>query len=316
MVLSLLDALELLDELDPRREPNDAPDGRGRLKSEVRGRFRLNKLLLFSVVDEIARVVDGVVALVSLSEVKSPVEEEASEIEEECGSLTVDEEEGKFSEVARVDSVTVLALVSSLTSFLVVSLTTSDSPSGSLGFRFRFLKSGRPLGRPFMLRPVDGNGRRIEGRAGGAVVVVVVVVVVVLLVVVLTGLLLKRALRVGPNRLGVGVVVVTDASVLVTDASFESDTVDADADVDGDESPLVVSLSSSLSATRVRPKVLDPGLLLGRVLCGALTRGRVGLGVVVVVVVVVLTVGDGRLRVNTLSRARSRDEENRFLLEP
>lgn len=326
LVLSLLDELELLLELDdellvPRREPNGAVDGRGRLKSEVRGRLRLNKLL-FSVVDEIASVVDaGVAALVSLREVKSPDEEKEEEddpsaTDEECDSCTVDDEDGKDSDVARVDSVTVLALVSSLTSFLVVSLGNSDdSPSGSLGFRFRFLKSGRPFIRlPLVDRPVDGNGRRMEGRTDATVVVDVVVVVVRRVVVLNELLLLKRLLRVGPNRLGVGVVVVTEAVVLVTDASFDKDAVDAE--VTDDVSLVGLSLSSSLSATRVRPNVpRDPGRLLGRVLRGALTRARVGLGVVVVVVELGLTVvAAGRLRVSTLL-LRSR-ELNRFRREP
>lgn len=47
--------------VEPLRDPNN--DGRGRLNNDVRGRLRLNKLLLFSVV-----VVDASVVVVVVND--------------------------------------------------------------------------------------------------------------------------------------------------------------------------------------------------------------------------------------------------------
>lgn len=102
-VYLLFESLALV--LDVRREPKGEPVGRGRLNSDVRGRLRLNRLPLLSVVDasvvvvvvvvlvegDIAVVGDVATALVSPMDAmsSSSLREDESDIAEECISSEV-----------------------------------------------------------------------------------------------------------------------------------------------------------------------------------------------------------------------------------
>lgn len=291
--------------VDPLRDPNRDP--RDRLNSDVRGRFRLNKLLFFSVVVAAVVVVTAVVEL-TVDSVK--------DVDCECLVTSLLDDSSLADDASLVSPLAaevkrVLACVTELLAVsLVPSLLVVTSTAVSFNLRLRFLKSGRVAPREFNDRPVDGRGLRMDGLA--VVVLVVVDVVVGRRVVVLLErlLLANRELLVGPNRLVVALAAVVTAAVAVTGEDVLPSIALADVEL---------SLSPSFSVVRERAKLFRSGAtgrLLTRDLEGAVARAlvvRTVAGVVVVVVVLVVARGAivDRARFSIFSRSR---EENLFLL--